>query len=207
MNPQDRQQHWDHVYTNKSPDEVSWFQQEPTTSLQMIKDTGSAPDAPVIDVGGGASRLVDRLFDAGYSNLSVLDISPASLEYAKHRLGENAKNINWIAADVTEFIAPQSYAIWHDRAVFHFLTEDSDRRKYVTVLKNSLPVGGHVIIAAFAVGGPTKCSGLDIVQYDAKKLMDELGDGFTLAGETSETHITPGGGKQQFSCFRLTRTN
>jgi len=201
----ERKTHWDDVYNNKSPDDVSWFQQDPATSLRMISDTGVEFDAAIIDVGGGASVLVDRLLDEGYNNLSVLDISNSSLQHAQQRLGERAKNISWIAADVTKFLPPRQYRVWHDRAVFHFLTQKSDRQKYVVSLKNSIPVGGHVLISTFAIGGPEKCSGLDIVQYDAQKLLGQLGGHFTLNNETTETHITPGGGEQKFSCFRLIR--
>ncbi len=205
MNPQDRKEHWDNVYENKSPDNVSWFQQEPTTSLRMIHDTGVEHDAAIIDVGGGASVLVDRLLDAGYSNLSVLDISSSSLQHTKQRLAERADQVDWIAADITEFSPPQQYMVWHDRAVFHFLTKKPDREKYVAAVAHSVPVGGHVLISAFAIGGPEKCSGLEIVQYDSPKLMNEFGGGFALVSEISEMHITPGGGEQKFSCFRLSR--
>lgn len=206
MNPEDRKAHWDGVYSRNAPTQVSWFQSEPALSLQMIEDTGIGRDAPIIDIGGGASVLVDRLHGLGYSRLAVLDISAKSLEHAKTRLGPEQTKIDWYGADVTQFHPPHDFALWHDRAVFHFLTEASDRRKYVATLRAALQPRGHVVLAAFAIGGPVKCSGLEIVQYDADKLLSELGDGFELLDQRIETHRTPGGKDQAFACFRLLRT-
>ena len=201
----DRKQHWERVYTSKSSLEVSWYQAEPRLSLELIEHSGIGRDAPIIDVGGGASVLVDRLQEAGYRRLAVLDISGAALATARERLGPQAAGIEWYEADVTQFTAPHAFTLWHDRAVFHFLTDAGDRRHYVQVLKQTLVPDGHVVIAAFAIGGPTRCSGLDIVQYDAAKLLTELGTDFRLVEELSETHRTPAGKDQQFNFFRLRR--
>jgi len=197
--------HWENIYKDKSPLDVSWYQKEPTLSLQLIHNTRLTHDAPMIDVGGGASILVDHLFDEGYTNLAVLDISAKALSYAHERLGDKAIGIEWYEEDVTCFNPTHQFSLWHDRAVFHFLTDKSDRDKYVDVLNHALKPNGHLIIAAFAIGGPTKCSGLNIVQYDTKKLIAELGDGFELIEEKDEIHITPENKEQIFSCFRLMR--
>ena len=206
MNSQSRKDHWQSVYENNTPTAVSWFQKEPTLSLHIIKNTGIAHNKPIIDIGGGASLLVDRLQDRGYSNLSVLDISSKSLKHARQRLGKRSETIEWLTTDVSEFIPPQQYFLWHDRAVFHFLTNKSDRKKYIKTLEKSVHPKGHIIIATFAIGGPTKCSGLDIVQYDEASLLVEFEDKYQLVSHTSETHVTPGGGKQQFSYFRLKKS-
>jgi SAM-dependent methyltransferase len=201
----DRKQHWEQVYTSKSSLEVSWYQPEPRLSLELIHRSGIGRDAPIIDVGGGASLLVDRLQADGYMQLAVLDISGAALATARQRLGPKAAGIEWYEADVTQFTAPHAFALWHDRAVFHFLTAAEDRRRYVEVLKRTLTPDGHVVIAAFAIGGPTRCSGLEIVQYNAAKLLAELGPDFRLEEELSETHRTPAGKDQKFGFFRLRR--
>ena len=199
----DRKQHWEQVYTNKSALEVSWYQAEPRLSLELIQRSGIGKNAALIDVGGGASLLVDRLQADGYRQLAVLDISGAALAVARQRLGAHAAAIEWYESDVTQFIAPHPFSLWHDRAVFHFLTAAEDRQRYVEVLKRTLVSGGHVIIAAFALGGPTRCSGLEIVQYDAAKLKAELGANFHLEEEQTETHLTPAGKEQKFGFFRL----
>jgi len=201
----DRKQHWENVYTNKSPLEVSWYQTEPRLSLELIQATGIDKGAPVIDVGGGASVLVDRLLAAGYRDLSVLDISGQALAHARKRLGEQAARVEWLEADITTFIPPHPYHLWHDRAVFHFLTQADDRRRYVDCLQRALVPGGHLILAAFALGGPLKCSNLDIVQYDAMKLSVELGPGFRLIEQRDELHDTPSGKQQKFGYYRFQR--
>lgn len=201
----DRKTHWEDIYKNKSPLEVSWYTTEPVLSLQLIRNTQVALDEPVIDVGGGASVLVDHLCEEGYSHVAVLDISANALAWAKNRLGDRANDVEWHEDDVTRFNPPHRFAVWHDRAVFHFLQEESDRRCYVEVLKRALEPDGNVIIAAFAIGGPTQCSGLDIVQYDAAKLQAELGEEFELIEERSELHITPANKEQKFAYFRFVR--
>jgi len=201
-----RKEHWEQVYRNKSPLEVSWYQAEPTLSLQLITNTGLPLDATIIDIGGGASSLIDHLSERGYHKLSVLDISGKALAHAKTRLGDKAQAIEWFEADVTHFKPPYPIDLWHDRAVFHFLTEASDRHHYVAAMRNALKPGGHLIIATFAIGGPQKCSGLDIVQYDAEKLSAELGEAFQLIEQAQEVHITPAKAEQQFSYFRFMKT-
>lgn len=198
-----RKAHWEKVYSNKTPLEVSWYQKEPTLSLQFIRNAQPAYDAPIIDVGGGASVLVDYLFNDGYTNVAVLDLSAKALACARNRLGDNAKQIEWYEDDITRFKPPHEFAIWHDRAVFHFLTDASDRNNYIKVLETSLQTSGQLIIAAFALGGPTQCSGLDIVQYDTHKLTAELGDDFELIEEKRELHNTPSDKLQAFTYFRF----
>lgn len=201
-----RKSHWEQIYTDKSPLEVSWFQAAPELSLQLIRNTGFDTSASIIDVGGGASTLIDHLSKTGFQQLAVLDISAAALEHAKNRLGDSAAHIEWFEADVTDFTPPHRFDIWHDRAVFHFLTDTADREKYISTLQRTLTDAGQLIIAAFAIGGPRKCSGLDIVQYDADKLCAELGNGFRLLEQQDEIHRTPGGGQQEFSYYRFSRT-
>ncbi len=200
----DRKAHWENIYKEKSPLDVSWFQKEPALSLELIRNTQVANNEAIIDVGGGASVLVDYLCKEGFTNLAVLDISGNALSCAKKRLGDFAQNVEWYESDITQFDAPHQFSLWHDRAVFHFLANKSDRNNYVEALKNTLRPGGHAIIAAFAIGGPEKCSGLDIVQYDAAKLVAELGEDFELVEERSEVHITPADKKQTFVYFRFT---
>ncbi len=199
----DRKAHWQSVYQKKSPLDVSWYQKEPKLSLGLIHRTGVQSDETIIDVGSGASVLVDYLYKEGFTNLSVLDISANALASAKKRLGDSANGIKWVESDVTEFSPPHQFTLWHDRAVFHFLTDKSDRNNYVKVLKNVLKPNGHLIIATFAIGGPEKCSGLEIVQYDSSRLMVELGEDFELAEAKNEVHITPTNKEQKFRYFRF----
>lgn len=201
----DRKSHWEQVYRNKSPLEVSWYQAEPTQSLALIEATGCTPDASIIDVGGGASVLVDRLLVSGYSQVAVLDIAGTALEHARSRLGVHATEVEWYEGDATEFTAPHAFDIWHDRAVFHFLTSAEDRLRYRDVLIRTLRPGGHFIVAAFAIGGPDHCSGLEIVQYDAKRILEQFGSVFDLIESREESHRTPGGMIQRFGYFRLVR--
>ena len=198
--------HWENVYRTKSPQEVSWYQQEPALSLSLITAAELPPDAAIIDVGGGSSLVVDRLSDEGYTNVSVLDISAGALAHAKHRLGAKAGAVHWYEEDVTRFKPPHRFLLWHDRAVFHFLTARVDRERYVDVLKQALAPRGHIIIMTFAIDGPRKCSGLDIVQYDARKLAAELGPGFELIEEGHEVHLTPAGSEQRFAYFHFVKT-
>ncbi len=198
-----RKAHWENIYRHKSTQEVSWYQQEPTLSLQLIQGSAIPAEEPVIDVGGGASVLVDFLLRSGYLDINVLDISEQALANTKARLGESSRKINWYATDITEFEPPQPYSLWHDRAVFHFLTAEPDRERYIEVLNQSLRPGGHLIIAAFAIGGPQKCSGLEIVQYDKSRISAELGQCFHLVEEAEELHITPNNIEQKFTYFRF----
>ncbi len=201
----ERKQHWDRVYSSNSPLEVGWFQQEPAVSLRMIQDSVSDQTQPILDVGGGASVLVDRLLECDYSHLSVLDISAHALDHAKQRLGPQADRVEWYVSDVTAFTPLHKYACWHDRAVFHFLTDAADRAKYVETLSAALQPSGHLVLAAFSLDGPTMCSGLDIVQYSAEKLQQELGDSFKFLEEQDEVHITPRQKEQLFCYYRFVR--
>lgn len=199
----DRKAHWQNIYKDKSSLDVSWYQKEPKLSLELIHNTKLNNDSAIIDVGGGASVLIDHLVQEGFSNLAVLDISANALSSAKNRLGNSASNIEWFESDITQFKTPHLFSLWHDRAVFHFLTDSSDRQKYVETLKNTLISNGHFIIAAFTIGGPEQCSGLDIVQYNAEKLSAVLGKGFELLEERNEVHITPADKEQTFVYFHF----
>jgi 2-polyprenyl-3-methyl-5-hydroxy-6-metoxy-1,4-benzoquinol methylase len=203
MKSSERKAHWQKVYEGKSPTEVSWFQTEPVISLELIHSCIPEADQPLIDVGGGASVLVDRLVQAGYSRISVLDISSTALAAARARLGASATQVEWIETDITGFRPHHEYALWHDRAVFHFLTEPEDRIQYIKTLNKAVKPGGYVVIAAFAIGGPEMCSGLPIIQYDAEKLLTEIGGGFQLLEERTELHLTPANKTQKFAYFRL----
>lgn len=205
MQDLDRTAHWQQVYENKDESEVSWFQTEPTVSLELIANCQLTANQPVIDVGGGASVLVDRMLALGYSNLTVLDISSAALAKTQARLAAQSGLVQWVVVDITEYRSDKQFMLWHDRAVFHFLTAASDRQAYVANLKQSLMIGGHLILAAFAIGGPEKCSGLPVVQYDAKTISAELGSEFELVEERHEEHMTPARQIQNFVYFRFIR--
>lgn len=190
MNPKS---HWENVYQTKSPTDVSWYQTCPSLSLKLIEATKIGKGEGIIDMGGGASVLVDCLLSDGYEKVAVLDISASALQHAKARLAQRASGVEWYEADVMTFRPPHRFAVWHDRAVLHFLTGAADRRKYVSVVKKTLTPNGHLIIAAFAVNGPPQCSRLDVIRYDAKRLCSELGDDFALLETHDETHTTPWG--------------
>lgn len=194
----DRRQHWEKVYTSKATDEVSWFQSHAASSLRLIEDCAGT-DAHIIDVGGGASVLVDDLLDASYRNVTVLDLAESALAVSRARLGARAQSVQWIAADITRADLPAArYDVWHDRAVFHFLTDPADRTRYVEQVLKSVKPGGRVIIAAFGPGGPLQCSGLDVVRYAPDALHAEFGAPFRLLGHQTEIHRTPAGGEQEF---------
>ena len=201
----DRKKHWGDVYQDKTPSELSWYQKEPKLSLELIRSTNAASNDAIIDIGAGTSVLVDYLKKEHYTNLTVLDISENAIAIAKKRLGKSAKSINWIVSDITKFDVFQKFSLWHDRALFHFLTDSSDRGIYVKALKNAIRPEGHLIIATFAIGGPKKCSGLEIVQYDSEKMIAELGDNFKLVEERKEVHITPANKEQKFNFFLFLR--
>lgn len=195
----DSQAHWAKVYATKAADDVSWYQEHPELSLALIQGTSVAPDAAIIDVGAGASTLVDHLVTAGYTDITLLDISSASLEIARARLGAAQANLTWLAADITTVALPQHhYDLWHDRAVFHFLTEPLQQKRYVDQVLHALKPGGHLIVATFATDGPEKCSGLETVRYDAASLHSVFGDRFQLVESRTETHITPWASEQRF---------
>lgn len=194
-------QHWENVYQQKQPTEVSWFQTHPQYSINLIQSVGINITQPIIDVGGGASHLVDKLLVAGYQDITVLDIAATALIHAQTRLGELAKQVTWLEHDVTTFTPPKQYALWHDRAVFHFLTYPQDRLLYLAVLNKALPIGGYAIIATFALDGPEQCSNLPVERYDAEKLQSALGDSFKLLQTISEEHTTPANKIQHFLYF------
>lgn len=200
-----RKEHWNQVYETRAPDDVSWHQARPASSLKFIAASGIAKDQGVIDVGGGASVLVDCLLDAGFTQLAVLDLSGAALALTRIRLGPRAAVVHWFEADVTEFRPSMRFALWHDRAVFHFLTASAERARYVESLKASLVPGGHVIIATFALDGPAQCSGLEVARYDAAGIGAELGAEFRFQEQVDETHLTPWQTEQHFSYFRFRR--
>lgn len=191
--------HWESVYTQKAADAVSWYQPHADSSLALIRQTGIAADAALIDVGGGASTLVDDLLAAHYSDLTVLDISAAALDVARHRLGGAASAVHWLEADITQVDFPEHrFALWHDRAVFHFLTDAADRARYLNAVGRAVKPGGFVIVGTFAEDGPEQCSGLPVRRYNADTLHDEFGAQFELLGKAEENHHTPFGTVQKF---------
>lgn len=191
--------HWEKVYSTKPTDGVSWYQEHADRSLDLIRGTGVRPDASIIDVGGGASTLVDDLLREGYASLTVLDLSGAALAAARTRLGQRASEVTWLEADITRAGLPaQAYDVWHDRAVFHFLTSEDDRKAYVETVLRAVKPGGHVIVATFAEDGPLQCSGLPVRRYSADELHAEFGQPFTLLRHQREEHHTPFGTVQKF---------
>lgn len=201
-----RKEHWNQVYETKGAHDLSWSQSRPVVSLELIEAAGLTKDAGIIDVGGGTSTLVDALIEAGYSRLALLDVSGAALNQTRSRLGPKAEAVEWFEADVTSFTPPHHFALWHDRAVFHFLTQAEERREYVATLRRSLQPGGTAIIATFAPDGPPKCSGLDVIRYDDRSILTELGAEFQLQQVRRETHLTPWQSEQRFIYFRFQRS-
>src|SRR4051812_11235574 len=199
-----RQNHWEDVYTAKSENQVSWFQQTPIPSLELIELVGANRSAGIIDIGCGASRLVDSLLAQGYEDVTALDLSAAALASARSRMGGAASRVTWIAADVTTWEPARPYDVWHDRAAFHFLTDPTDQMAYVDRLRRALRFGGHAIIGTFALDGPERCSGLTVSRHDANSLAAQLGYGFELIDTRRHEHTTPWGATQkfQFSTFR-----
>ena len=193
------QQHWDAIYGRKSPDQVSWYRPHLERSIELIEGAGLGRDAPIIDVGGGASTLVDDLLARGFSNLTVLDLSAAAIETTKARLGPAAAQVQWIVGDITEVELPAgAFDFWHDRAVFHFLRDPVARRRYVDAVRRALRPGGHIVVATFGPQGPERCSGLQVVRYDPDGLHAEFGSPFRKVASTTEVHETPWGSEQQF---------
>jgi SAM-dependent methyltransferase len=195
----DLQAHWERVYRTRRPDEVSWYRAHLDVSLALIEE--SAPDhaARILDVGAGASTLVDDLLDRGHRNVSLLDWSESALAITKERLGGRAARVEWLCGDVKTLALPAArYDVWHDRAVFHFLTDAPDRNAYIAQLKHALRPGGRVVIATFAADGPMKCSGLDVVRYDSSALCEALGAEFRQVRHVADLHRTPSGGSQSF---------
>ena len=198
-------QHWEDVYAKKAENEVSWFQEEPATSLAFIRHCGADKDLPIIDIGGGESRLADRLLDAGYSDVTVLDVSEYALEHTRRRLAQRAAEVHWISADITQWTPSRRYSLWHDRAVLHFLTAPRQRDAYRNALLAAVQPGGCVVISTFALDGPERCSGLPVVRYSAETLAAELGAELRLAETSGAEHRTPGGSIQRFQFSRFTR--
>jgi SAM-dependent methyltransferase len=204
MESASRLAHWENVYTTKDENEVSWFQQSPAPSFELITQAGATHASAIIDIGGGASRLVDHLVGQGFEDVTVLDLSGAALEAAKRRLERRADPVHWVVADATAWEPVKAYDIWHDRAAFHFLTEEKDRAAYIARLTQGVKAGGHAIIATFALDGPEKCSGLPVARYDSASLARTLGSKFLLVHTRRHEHATPWGSRQmfQFSVFR-----
>ena len=191
--------HWEQIYQTKTATQVSWYQLHPSLSLQHIRNTGVGKGGHIIDVGGGASTLVDHLLDDGFQRVTVLDISGAALEVTQQRLGPRANSVTWLEADITNIGLPHhEYDVWHDRAVFHFLTAHEDRQRYVNAVREAVKPSGYVIVATFANDGPDHCSGLEVVRYDPQSLHNEFGADFELLDSTREEHQTPFGTEQKF---------
>jgi 2-polyprenyl-3-methyl-5-hydroxy-6-metoxy-1,4-benzoquinol methylase len=199
MSVTDVKTHWEKVYTTKATDQVSWYRPHLETSLSLIERAAAGQSASLIDVGGGESTLVDDLLARGYQNVTVLDISQTAIDVTKNRLKELAERVQWMTADVTKTnLTSSAYDVWHDRAVFHFLTSMDQRAAYVSAVKHAVKQGGHVIVGAFGPEGPTKCSGLEVMRYDAESLHDQFGARFRLVESLKELHHTPFGTTQQF---------
>ncbi|HEY7680702.1 MAG TPA: class I SAM-dependent methyltransferase [Terriglobia bacterium] len=191
--------HWEKVYATKAPDAVSWYRPHLERSLELIVRAAPDPGAAILDVGGGESTLVDDLLARGYRNITVLDVSQTAIEVTQKRLGAAAERVRWLVADITEAsLEAGAYDVWHDRAVFHFLTEEEQRRTYVAQAARAMRPGGHVIVSTFGPEGPTKCSGLDVMRYDAETLHEQFGEPFLFVESSQELHQTPLGSTQQF---------
>lgn len=201
----DWKDHWERLHAEKNPAEVSWYQLHPEYSLSLIGDTGIGTTASIIDVGGGASTLVDHLLTTGYRDITILDIARTAIEQTQQRLADHSQRVTWVESDVTSYTPGQRFDIWHDRAVFHFLTLEDDRNRYLEVLDKALKPDGQVIIATFSESGPSQCSGLEVVRYSPTTLSHALGSGFRLVETLTEEHHTPNGGLQQFVYCRFCR--
>ncbi len=197
--------HWDEIYRRRPPTEVSWYQDEPTVSLALLDALGVTPEEPIIDVGGGASVLVDRLLDRGFGDVSVLDVSAAALAHARHRLGERAPHVHWLRDDVLAWRPERRYEIWHDRAVFHFLVEEDQRTAYLAALRAALTPEARVVIGTFAGDGPQRCSGLPVRRYEPGDLASVFGAEFELVEHRRDEHHTPGGTEQPFTWVGMVR--
>ena len=200
-----RKEHWEHVYSTRAPDAVSWYHKAPEISLALIEASRIGPASAVVDIGAGASALAEHLLDRGFTDVSVLDIAEAGLGHARKRLGPRATAVDWIIADVTAWQPEREYALWHDRAVFHFLVDPAERRAYMATLDGAVAGGGSVILAAFAPDGPERCSGLPVQRHSDETLASELGPEFALEETRREEHYTPAGGVQRFLWARFRR--
>jgi SAM-dependent methyltransferase len=195
----DAKEHWEKVYTTKAPDTVSWYRTHLETSFALIERAAEARSVSIIDVGGGESTLVDDLLLRGYENLTILDVSPTAIEVTRKRLGAAAERVHWLVGDIVDIkLEPRAYDVWHDRAVFHFLTTPERRLAYVRQVDRAVKPGGHIIVSTFGPEGPTKCSGLEVMRYDAESLHGEFGERFRLVESSKELHRTPSGTMQQF---------
>jgi 2-polyprenyl-3-methyl-5-hydroxy-6-metoxy-1,4-benzoquinol methylase len=201
----DRQSHWQQVYLSKGEHQVSWSQPDPQPSLGLIEKFAGGAGASIVDIGGGASRLVDSLVKGGFGEITVLDLSEAALQAAKERMGSAGDAIQWVAADVTAWRPPHPFDIWHDRAAFHFLVDAKDRQAYIDRLSSGVKAGGHAIIATFAPDGPEKCSGLPVQRYDPEGLSKVVGGWFELVEHLAHHHVTPWGAAQSFQFSVLRR--
>lgn len=194
-----RREHWEQVYSSKPSDRLGWYKPRLQTSLEWITALGLDPDEPIIDVGGGASTLVDHLLDRGYTDVTVLDLAGPALDLVKARLGERRSAVTWLCGDITEIeLEENAFALWHDRAVFHFLTEPDDRAGYLANLRRALRPGGYLVIGTFAPGAPPNCSGLPVQRYELDLLQETLGNEFLLRRSQTELHVTPGGVEQMY---------
>lgn len=199
-------EHWDRIYDGTRPAELSWYQPVPAMSLRMIEEAGLGADARILDVGGGASTLVDALLERGYSGVSVLDLSPRAIDLARARLASGAASVTWLEGDVRRVeLPPEGYDLWHDRALFHFLTDAGDRAAYVAKMLGTIRSRGHVVMATFAADGPRSCSGLPVVRYTPAGLAAELGEPFRLVEHEHVEHRTPGDSVQRFVFCRFRR--
>jgi SAM-dependent methyltransferase len=197
--------HWDGVYLRKRDDETSWFQSFPEVSLQLLAHARLQPEARIIDVGAGRSRLVEGLLDRGHAHVTLLELSGEALARTRERLGERAESVQFVTGDVTAFHPPRLYDAWHDRAVFHFLVSPEDRARYVAVLERAVKPGGQVVMGTFALDGPAKCSGLPVARYDGRGLSEVLGPAFALEESVRDLHVTPSGKLQAFTFARFVR--
>ncbi|WP_370156433.1 trans-aconitate 2-methyltransferase [Ferrovibrio sp.] len=195
--------HWAGVYVRKAEDEVSWFQESPVRSADWIRAIARTSETPIIDIGGGASRLVDALVASGFMDVTVLDVAASALARSKARLGESGSKVNWTVADITAWQPERNYLVWHDRAVFHFMVEEEQRSRYLTTMDQATTTGSTAIIATFALDGPDKCSGLPVQRYSPETLAAALGDRYRLVGAEYESHSTPGGSLQAFQYSRF----
>lgn len=196
----DSKEHWEDVWTRKKSNQVSWYQECPKTSLELILSTNTSKDAKIIDVGGGDSNLVGKLIDLGFKNITVLDISVQALDRAKERLGKNAEMVTWIESDIREFDTSERYEVWHDRALLHFLTSEEDLKNYAELTRRYVKQGGYLIVSAFSTNGPMMCSGLDIRQYSGESMKKLFSNGFEHLKSFEEEHKTPFGVSQIFTC-------
>jgi ubiquinone/menaquinone biosynthesis C-methylase UbiE len=204
---ENQKNHWEKIYSTKQPNEVSWTQEVPKTSLDFIHNANLSKSASIIDIGGGDSKLVDYLLAEGFENITVLDISEQALERAKQRLGDKAQKVNWIATNIMEFEPPNAYDLWHDRAAFHFLTTEPQIVKYLSTARKAVKENGVVTIGTFSTDGPKKCSGLDIKQYSEETLTSELQNGFEKIKCVTEDHTTPFNTTQNFLFCSFKRKN